>query len=191
LPWIGAVFLFFLLGRYIVLLKTFFSVNLKTKLFKQKENSQLTQAKVFVLKFVFPALFFPVFFSLIPSIYGDFLLNKSLNERIEYLQDAGRISSNHHEREPLIFRDHYSVINAIDSSELKLNEIDSLNYFQKDSIRFYLENRILKKDEMFRFRELKQKHDIVRIKNVSRISLLLFFGFLIYSYFTWSKSVKD
>jgi hypothetical protein len=189
--WIGSVFLLALIARYALLIKLYYTIDWKSKLIKRKENTELSSTKSILLKWVFPIVFIPSLIGLMPSIFNDFIFNKSLNERIEYLQDAGRISSYHHEREPLMFRDHYSIITAIDSNQLHLNEIDSLNYLQKDSIRFYLENRLLKKNETFRFNELQLNHAIVTVKNVSRISLLIFISFIIYSYLYQRKTPQD
>jgi hypothetical protein len=189
--WIGCVLLVLSLGRYIILLKMHFNFQWKNKSIQLKENHTLSFFQLILIKYVFPSLFLPVFIGLIPVLYSDFLLDKSLDMRIEYLQNAGRISSYHHQREPIVFRDHYSVLIAIDSNKIKLNEIDSLSFIQKDSIRFYLENRKLKKDEPFRFRELQLSHDIDSIKNVSRIALFLLLGFFIYNYLSWGKSRGD
>jgi hypothetical protein len=94
-------------------------------------------------------------------------------KKIEYLQDLGKITSNHHSLEPYILRDYNKVVMEIDSNKVVLDKIDSLKPIQKDSIQLYLENRNYKMNEDFRISKLQFYHNIVFVKNFSKWALII------------------
>jgi hypothetical protein len=172
--WVGFLFLLFIVALYFKnLYRVYESIQLRKLVRIAQESSHRNWINVLLL-FVFPILIFPLFFVSLPSIFSNFIMNAPLNKKIEYLQNLGAMSSKHYEIEPIILQKYGDVIQKIDSSKVRLNSIDSLNHFQKDSIKFYVENRNLMKNESFRFQQLIHYHEIVFVRNASRIFLFLF-----------------
>jgi hypothetical protein len=172
--WLGMIFLFLLVLNFAIHFITSFSFNKVSKRFDDRNTeSKLTSTDKLVLRFVLPSILIPLFLLSLPDYLSNFLGNKLLTKKIEYLQDLGRITSNHHSLEPYIVRDYNKIILDIDSNKVQLDKIDTLNSMQKDSIQFYLENRNYKMNESFRIKKLQFHHDVVFIKNICKWSLIL------------------
>jgi hypothetical protein len=71
-----------------------------------------------------------------------------------------------------------------------LYEIDTLKIEQKDSIKTFLENRKLKKDETYRLEKLDHEHKSVMYKNISRVMLLLLWLVIAYGVYIAYKKRK-
>lgn len=183
--WIGMLFILLLAISYVIHFKTNFSFNKVNGRFnKRLVDNQLSTVDKVLLQIIIPIFLIPVLLISIPDYFTNFIGNKQLTNKIESLQDLGRITSNHHSLEPFILRDYNKIIIDIDSNKVKLDKIDSLNSIQKDSIKYYLENRNYKLNEVFRINQLQFHHDVVFVKNFSKWALLLFIlsFFLFYRY---------
>lgn len=173
--WLGMVFIMLLTFVFVIQFFDYFSYNKINKSFDKKEaNYQLSSTNRLILKIVIPTFLIPILFISLPDFYSNFLGNKRLVKKIEYLQDLGKITSNHHSLEPYILRDYNKVVMEIDYNKVVLDKIDSLKPIQKDSIQLYLENRNYKMNEDFRISKLQFYHNIVFVKNFSKWFTLIF-----------------
>lgn len=173
--WIGMLFILLLTISYVIHIKNNFSFNKIKRRFNDRiVDNQLSPVDKLLLQIIIPIFLIPVLLISIPDYFSNFIGNKQLTHKIESLQDLGRITSNHHSLEPFILRDYNKIIIDIDSNKVKLDKIDSLNSIQKDSIKYYLENRNYKLNEVFRINQLQFHHDVLFVKNFSKWALLLF-----------------
>jgi len=173
--WFGMNFLLLLILNFTVHFISSFSFNKISKRFDDRNTeNKLPTSDKFILRFILPVMLIPLLLISLPDYFTNFIGNKELTKKIEYLQDLGRITSNHHSLEPYIIRDYNKIILDIDSNKVELDKIDSLRPLQKDSIQFYLENRSYKMNESFRIEKLQFHHDVVFVKNFSKWSLLIF-----------------
>ncbi len=173
--WLGMIFLILLIMSFSIHFMDNYSFNKESKRFNNRfSENQLSSTDKALLQFIIPALLIPLLLISIPDFFSNFLGNKQLNNKIEYLQDLGRITSNHHSLEPYILRDYNKIILDIDSNKVVLDNLDSLKPAQKDSIQLYLENRNYKMNETLRIQNLQYHHDIVFVKNFGKWSLLIF-----------------
>lgn len=181
--WLGMLFIMLLTSVFIIQFFDYYSFNKSNKSFDKKEaNYELSSTNQLILKIVIPIFLIPILFISLPDFYSNFLGNKRLVKKIEYLQDLGKITSNHHSLEPYILRDYNKVVMEIDSNKVVLDKIDSLKPIQKDSIQLYLENRNYKMNEDFRISKLQFFHNIVFVKNFSKWFTLIFILILIVVY---------
>ena len=183
--WIGMIFLLLIVLNFTNHFIASFSFNRTSKRFDERNTeNKLKGMDKFLLRFVLPFFLIPILFVSLPDYFSNFLGNKQLTKKIEYLQDLGRITSNHHSLEPYIVRDYNKIILDIDSNQVELDKIDSLKPIQKDSIQLYLENRNYKMNENFRIEKLQFHHDVVFVKNFSKWALLIFIiTILLFYYF--------
>ncbi|MFM7667394.1 MAG: hypothetical protein ACKO7D_04315 [Bacteroidota bacterium] len=173
--WFGMNFLLLLILNFTIHFISSFSFNKLSKRFDDRNTeNKLPTSDKFILRFILPLMLIPLLLISLPDYFTNFIGNKELTKKIEYLQDLGRITSNHHSLEPYIIRDYNKIILDIDSNKVELDKIDSLRPLQRDSIQFYLENRNYKMNESFRIEKLQFHHDAVFVKNFSKWSLLIF-----------------
>lgn len=181
--WTGMIFLALLIVSCSIYFLDNFSYNrFKKRFYDRNAEIQLSPAEKFNLKFILPVFLISLLLISLPDYFSNFIGNKQLTEKIEYLQDLGRITSYHHSIEPFIVRDYNEIVLDIDSNKVQLDKIDSLKSYQKDSIQFYLENKNYKMNENRRIEKLQFHHDIVFIKNFCRWSLLVLLVFILFLY---------
>ncbi len=187
--WAGTVSLVVFAFAEIILFAWVFGMNKGWAEINMGAEIKVPKAYKFIIKYVTPLILGAILINSLPDIWEN-LSNKKSKEKIAYYQDKSRITRLHHEQEGIMMNKYGSVIQRLDSSKVHLYEITTLKMEQKDSIKSFIENRKLKKDETYRLEKLDHEHKSVLYKNISRVMLLLLWLTIAYGVYIAYKKRK-
>ena len=187
--WAGTVSLVVFAFAEIILFAWVFGMDKGWAEINMGAEIKVPKAYKFIIKYVTPLILGAILINSLPDIWEN-LSNKKSKEKIAYYQDKSRITRLHHEQEGIMMNKYGSVIQRLDSSKVHLYEITTLKMEQKDSIKSFIENRKLKKDETYRLEKLDHEHKSVLYKNISRVMLLLLWLTIAYGVYIAYKKRK-
>jgi NSS family neurotransmitter:Na+ symporter len=187
--WAGTVSLVVFAFAEIILFAWVFGMDKGWAEINMGAEIKVPKAYKFIIKYVTPLILGAILINSLPDIWEN-LSNKKSKEKIAYYQDKSRITRLHHEQEGIMMNKYGSVIQRLDSNKVHLYEITTLKMEQKDSIKSFIENRKLKKDETYRLEKLDHEHKSVLYKNISRVMLLLLWLTIAYGVYIAYKKRK-
>lgn len=187
--WAGTVSLVVFAFAEIILFAWIFGMDKGWAEINMGAEIKVPQAYKFIIKYVTPVILGAILINSLPDIWEN-VSNKKSKEKIEYYQDKSKITRIHHEQEGLMMAKFGNVIDQLDAKKVHLYEIDTLKMEQKDSIKYFIENRKLKKDEIYRLEKLDHEHKSVLYKNISRVMLLLLWITIAYGVYIAYKKRK-
>ena len=187
--WAGTVSLVVFAFAEIILFAWIFGMDKGWAEINMGAEIKVPNAYKFIIKYVTPLILGAILINSLPDIWEN-LSNTKSEEKIAYYQDKSLITRLHHEQEGVMMNKYGSVIQKLDSNKVHLYEIDTLKIEQKDSIKTFLENRKLKKDETYRLEKLDHEHKSVMYKNISRVMLLLLWLVIAYGVYIAYKKRK-
>ncbi len=187
--WAGTVSLVVFAFAEIILFAWIFGMDKGWAEINMGAEIKVPKAYKFIIKYVTPLILGAILINSLPDIWEN-LSNKKSKEKIAYYQDRSLITRMHHEQEGIMMDKYGSVIQRLDSNKVHLYEITTLKTEQKDSIKSFIENRKLKKDETYRLEKLDHEHKSVLYKNISRVMLLLLWLTIAYGVYIAYKKRK-
>ena len=187
--WAGTVSLVVFAFAEIILFAWVFGMDKGWAEINMGAEIKVPKAYKFIIKYVTPLILGAILINSLPDIWEN-LSNRKSKDKIAYYQDKSRITRLHHEQEGVMMFRYGNVIQKLDSNVVHLYEITTLKTEQKDSIKSFIENRKLKKDETYRLGKLDHEHKSVLYKNISRVMLLLLWLTIAYGVYIAYKKRK-